>query len=175
MQQALYDQLVNRKVKPDFGMYSNPNENSAAPNYDPRDKSIKFKNNSTITKENLKEELFHAWQDAYYEGGIYQYRETGKVNIEFEAKVFKDLIKDIVGSVSAFFATETDEMREDYFEYILWLEDVRKYPILLEDTNIYNYWLDLFNKHNPFYSSSKSKKFKLFHGLSNLNSNSKCF
>ena len=124
MQKALYDALFNKNVKLDFGMVATPTDTSAPANYNPNNKSIKFKNASEITNANLKEELFHAWQDAYYPGGTAQYGKDaygnklpGYVNIEFEAKVFKDTIMEF-GSYSAFFRQETDEEQEIYKEYV---------------------------------------------------------
>lgn len=52
----------------------------------------------TLQSENINvedpafiEELIHFMQDMTYDGGIYQYVDNGKTNIEFEAKVIQDL------------------------------------------------------------------------------------
>lgn len=181
MQKTLYDALVGKNVKMDFRLYSNPKEDSAPASYDPRDKSLKFKDNNSITKENLKEELFHAWQDADYLGGTAQYGKDsqgnklpGYVNIEFEAKVFKDLIMEM-GVLSAFFKQETDEEQEIHREYVKWIESIKENTSILMDTQKYNKWVDLFNIHNPDYSSPKSNHFSALNGLHNLINMSNCF
>ena len=122
----------------------------------------------------MKKELFHAWQDAYYPGGISQYAETGRVNIEFEAKVFKDLIMQM-GTYSAFFKTETDEEKRINSEYGNWIESVKEDISILQDRSVYNYWLDLFNEYNPAYTSPISNQLTGFDSLNNIISNSNCF
>ena len=171
--QALYDQLVNKKVKIDFRMYSNPTENSAAANYDPRYKSISFRENSTITKESLIEELFHAWQDAFYPGGTTQYGKdaqgnklSGYVNIEFEAKIYKDILdnKNIYNGCCYAFS-EDILSKELYNEYINCIYDIRDSIIDSErdsekidfDDSVYEYWLLIFNEYVKEYSSPISK------------------
>lgn len=56
------------------------------------------KRQMTLQSENINvedpafiEELIHFMQDMTYDGGIYQYVDNGKTNIEFEAKVIQDL------------------------------------------------------------------------------------
>ncbi|MDD4582937.1 MAG: hypothetical protein PHR60_01965, partial [Eubacteriales bacterium] len=82
MQEALYDALVRENVKLDFGML--PNAVNPA-NYNPYNKSIKFRDYNSITTESLKEELFHAWQSAFYPSGITQYLNVEKVNSNINA------------------------------------------------------------------------------------------
>ncbi|MDD4591110.1 MAG: hypothetical protein PHG06_11890 [Parabacteroides sp.] len=178
MHEALYNALVSENVKLDFGML--PNAVNPA-NYNPYNKSIKFRDYNSITTESIKEELFHAWQDAYYPGGIAQYGKDaqgnklpGYVNVEFEAKVFKDLIMTF-GGYSAFLKYDTPEEIEIYEEYRDWIESVKDDPSILQNESVYHYWLDLFNEHNPLYSSPKSNDFSSFHGLYDSISNSNCF
>ena len=135
---------------------------------------MKFRKNGSITKDNRKEEFFHAWQDAFYPGGISQYLNVGKVNIEFEAKVFKDIIME-AGSYSAFFAQETDEEKKAYREYAKWIENVKGNTSILLNSQEYNKWLDLFNALNPLYSSPKNSNFSAFNSLYNLIKMSNCF
>ena len=176
MQGALYEGLVNRNVKLDFGM-----KTGTAPSaYDPNTKKITFNDDVNINRSNLKEELFHAFQDAYYAGGIGQYGKDaqgnklpGYVNVEFEAKVFKDIIMETGGS-SAFFKYETPEEIAIYRDYSAWIESVKDDMSILQDQNEYSYWLDLFNEHNPDYSSSRND-FSSFHGLYDLINGSECF
>ena len=83
------------------------------------------------TGESLKEELFYAWQDAYYPGGTAQYGKDaqgnklpGYVNVEFETKVFKDLIMEM-GSLSAFYKEDTPEEEAIVRAYGEWIYDVK--------------------------------------------------
>ncbi len=96
------------------------------------------------------------------------------MNIEFEAKVFKDLIMKM-GVYSAFFKQETEEEERVYFEYIRWIDDVMNDFSILHSRDKYKHWLDLFKKHNPEYYSPKSSDFWLFHGLYDLINISNCF
>lgn len=160
MQEFLYDDLVERNVKLDFGM--NPNIDLA--NYNPNNKSLKFRNYSSITSGNLKEEFFHSFQDAYYPGGTSQYMNTGRENIEFEAKVFKDIITGLneFGPFTAFFSIDNDEVSQDYYS---WIYSVINNPSILQDENEYN----------STYSSPKSDNFSFFDGLYYLINMSNCF
>ena len=174
MQEALYNALLSNNVKLDFGMYSNPTETSAPASYDPRDRSIKFKNKSSITKNNLKEELFHAWQDAYYSGGIWQYRETGKVNIEFEAKVFKDIIESPDATCCWAFQEAENFPENLSTEYSLWIYGIRESTISLQDTD-YRKWLNLFNQYNTEYSYQMHSSLNTPNAIKNLINQSDCF
>ncbi len=55
--------------------------------------TISFRNSDAINANNILEELFHAYQNTVYPGGIGQYSRyrPGNTNIEFEAKLFKDI------------------------------------------------------------------------------------
>lgn len=170
MQKALYDALVSKNVKLNFGMAAGV---TAPASYDPRDRSIKFKNNNSITKDNLKEELFHAWQDAFYSGGIWQYRETGKVNIEFEAKVFKDIARNLDYGCCYIFG-EDHIPRDINIEYNSWIESIQSNPGLLLNED-YRRWLDLFNQYYPNYSSPKNNNLSLPSSLDKLINTSNCF
>ena len=188
--QALYDQLVNKKVKIDFRMYSNPTENSAAANYDPRYKSISFRENSTITKESLIEELFHAWQDAFYPGGTTQYGKdaqgnklSGYVNIEFEAKIYKDILdnKNIYNGCCYAFSEDILPI-ELFFEYNNWIYDIRDSIKDSErdsekidfDDSVYEYWLLIFNEYVKEYSSPISKDLLKKSAIKHLINNADC-
>ena len=152
MQEALYRALVSNNVQLNFGMATGI---SAPANYDPRDKSVKFNGNSNITKDILKEELFHAWQDSHYSGGIWQYRETGKVNIEFEAKLFKDLLNNPEIYNGCCYAFGPDALPEHlYNEYIKWIYDIRDSGNMSFHNNDYQKWLNYFQEYNTEYTSA---------------------
>ena len=172
MQQALYDALVGSNVKLNFGMATGV---TAAASYDPRDRSIKFKNNNAITKDNLKEELFHAWQDAYYDGGIYQYRETGKVNVEFEAKLFKDLLDNPEIYNGCCYAFGPDALPKHlYNEYIEWIYDIRDSGNMSFQDNDYQKWLNYFQEYNIEYTSTMHPALSQPSALRGLINNSTC-
>lgn len=55
--------------------------------------TISFQSSSQINTSTLMEELFHAYQNTVYPGGTGKYSKgkPGNTNIEFEAKLFKDI------------------------------------------------------------------------------------
>ena len=61
--------------------------------YNVSNNTITFRNSSDIKANNIIEEVFHAYQNAIYPGGTGQYsmHKPGFTNIEFEAKLFKDI------------------------------------------------------------------------------------
>lgn len=68
--------------------------NSTIPaSYNPSTNTLTFNSNSNINYDNLQEELFHTYQNYQYSGGTSQYtgQQSGSANIEFEAKLFKDI------------------------------------------------------------------------------------
>ena len=177
MQQALYDALVSNNVKLDFGML--PNAVNPA-TYNPYNKSIKFKENGSITAENLKEELFHAWQDAYYPGGTAQYgKDTqgnklpGLVNIEFEAKFYRDIIEHPDGlCCNAFGENLPDNL---YQEYYAWIESIRFSGSLSFSNSDYGKWLNYFQQYDKNYTSPMSDDLLTPKALRDLISNATCF
>ncbi len=174
MQETLYNALVSNNVKLDFGMYANPTETSAPANYDPRERSIKFKDNSSITKDNLKEEFFHAWQDSYYSCGIWQYRETGKVNVEFEAKVFKDIIESPDATCCWAFGDVENLPENLSTEYGLWIYGIRESSISLQDAD-YRKWLNLYNQYNTEYSFPMHQNLSTPNAIRSLINQSDCY
>ncbi|MGF7082970.1 hypothetical protein [Mucilaginibacter sp. UYCu711] len=94
--------------------------------YSPPTDSIKIKNPSTPDISGVQEEMFHAYQNKTYPGGTTQYLGThaGSANIEFEAKVMRDLQGLITNDGSSLALNST--------EYFTWLSDISssftKYP-----------------------------------------------
>ena len=174
MQKTLYDALVSKNVKLNFGMYYSPSENSAPASYNPSDKSVRFRDYNSITAENLKEELFHAWQDAYYPGGIWQYRETGKVNVEFEAKLYQDIIEgeDALCCLAFRGYHIPIEIRNNYYD---WIESIRFKPDRSFSDSDYTKWLNLFNQYDLEYGSATSDNLQRPLALRELIGNSNCF
>lgn len=177
LQMKMYNLLKDKKIKLTFGLEYNPNDSTAPANYYSNSKSIRFKDENTIDGDNLKEELFHALQDAYYAGGISQYGKDsqgnnlpGHVNIEFEAKVFKD-ISSGMGCCYIFRTGNVPiEIRNAYAD---WIYSIQDNPALLNGD--YDCWLDLFNQYHPEYSSPKHGNLSLPSSLNELINMSNCF
>jgi len=68
----------------------------------------------------LGEEFFHAYQDMYYSGGINQYVDKGRPNIEFEAKLFWDIVATKNG------IPHTSLAIQDNDEYDKWVRNLTK-------------------------------------------------
>ncbi|WP_418894678.1 hypothetical protein [Limibacterium fermenti] len=172
MQVALYNTLVDNRVYLDFGMM--PSSNPAS--YHSESKGITFANTESITSTSLKEELFHAWQDAYYPGGISQYAETGRVNIEFEAKFFKDLLNNPEMYNGCCYAFNVNVLPNNlYTEYINLIYNIKDSGKMeFEDTD-YQKWLNLFQKYDTDYTSPMANNLSTPKALRNLINNSKCF
>jgi hypothetical protein len=146
---SVYNFLVSCRVKLDFKMNSSLEDPAS---YGPASKSISFRGDADITSANLKEELFHAMQDAYYPGGIAQYvSTTGKVQIEFEAKLYKDI--DLEYGCCYIFQDPSIpyEIRNGY---TMWVESIRDTRNISNDD--YQNWLGYFNQYHPRYNSSIS-------------------
>lgn len=177
LQKALYDALIERNVKLDFGMMTG----TAPAAYDPRTKRIVFNDDSNISSANLKEELFHAWQDVYYQGGIEQYGKDaqgnklpGYVNVEFEAKVFSDVFNNPNFTCCYAFRPGADNLSESlYREYTNWVYDIQEKKIPMQDGD-YQYWLNLFNQHSPEYSSSMLESLSTPRAIRELLAQSDC-
>lgn len=60
--------------------------------YDPVLRRLVLKDQSSLNVIVIAEELFHAYQDLAYPNGTDNYTNNGRINIEFEAKVWRDLM-----------------------------------------------------------------------------------
>lgn len=139
--------------------------------YSPGTKSIIFRSLGTITSENLKEELFHAWQDAFYPGGTAQYATIGKVNIEFEAKVFKD----IMAFGCCYIFTNPDNIPSNIrSEYESWISKIKNNQFTITDSE-YIFWLQMFNQYHPEYSSSIMSNLNSPSALRSVITSSNCY
>ncbi len=174
MQDALYNTLVDNRVYLDFGMM--PSSNPAS--YRTEIKGITFANTESITSASLKEELFHAWQDAYYPGGTFQYgkdtqgnKSPGYANIEFEAKIFKDIIMPLYCCMAFNIGSAPDNIIDDYN---IWMRSIQDNPLSLSDSD-YQKWLNLFNQYTHVYSSSLSPTLSSPQALRKIISSSDCF
>lgn len=77
---------------PNINFHIDANLSSYA-GYDASNNDMLFRNENEINAQNLREELFHAYQNnVAYPNGTSQYSSTGRANIEFEAEVYKDIL-----------------------------------------------------------------------------------
>ncbi|MEL6557301.1 MAG: hypothetical protein AAFQ94_03905 [Bacteroidota bacterium] len=155
-----YDYLKANSVKLCFDMSSSLN----AGGYNYGTQTISF--NGTIKDEVFAEEFFHAYQDRYY-GGLGQYTNTGRVNIEFEAKFYYDLTH---GGVCC----ETFKRSDMFLEYFLWLTDITDdfttFPTWDDMKDKYFYFVDQFKIDQPAYDFPTDPNLKpnaLFNALNN--------
>lgn len=118
--------------------------------YSPDSNTITFSNSSSINTNNILEELFHAYQNTIYAGGIAQYADLkpGNTNIEFEAKLFKDIYAASYGGGWSGNIGFPDSIRN---KYNAWVWDIAMEgftPMLMEQ---YSTMLGYFNQYNSFY------------------------
>ncbi len=88
MYRQIYNHLVSNGTSITFTM--NPTSQYPA-SYSPALDKISFQSFTNISAENLSEELFHAYQDIFYPNGLPISSNDGRVNIEFEAKLYADI------------------------------------------------------------------------------------
>jgi hypothetical protein len=117
--------------------------------YDPNTNTIKFRSTSDINYNSLLEELFHAYQhliDNISEHLVSPY--LGRSNIEFEAKLYIDLI--------ALLYDGTCCLGGQSNEYLQWLfsitNDGQTAPTWNEIQPYYYYFLELFKQEKPAYN-----------------------
>ncbi|MCF0075760.1 hypothetical protein LZD49_35145 [Dyadobacter sp. CY261] len=121
--------------------------------YSPSTRTITFKSAADIDINVFREELFHAYQDVIY-GGTSQYSNNGFSNIEFEAKLLRDMVGVMIGGAGV---ASTTVPPANNLDYLLWLNDITSggttYPNSWSDlsSNYFNY-LELFKQANPAYN-----------------------
>lgn len=84
----MFDYLNNKGAKFSDIVYD-PSISSGQ--YDPYTKTLKFRD-ATVIEQSFPEEFIHFFQDNFYYGGINYYYNAAMMNIEFEAKVTKDIL-----------------------------------------------------------------------------------
>jgi hypothetical protein len=86
-------------------------------------------------------------QDSYYDGGTSQYLNTGKSNIEFEAKLYKDLVT--YAELKAGTLTGIPATSPLFLEYETWIKqrtsNLTKYPSQIP-LDKYFYFLEAFKQ-----------------------------
>lgn len=157
-----YYLLAQGNHKINFSMHSN---SEFPAYYDASINTITFRDNSTINRLSLEEELFHAAQNYYYQGGTLQYASTGFSNIEFEAKLFKDIIE--WGCCSMFLnAVVPDEINNDYLAMVLGFKQ-QGYTSFTPES--YALWVERFRTFNPApYNRPRSSSFTNTYFLNSL-------
>ncbi|QIP14236.1 hypothetical protein G8759_17255 [Spirosoma aureum] len=113
-------------------------------NYNPFNNNLTFQSAANIDQPDfLREELFHGYQNSFYENKTSQYANTGKSNIEFEAKLYKDLLSVISGSGGSF--TGVTFSNNWYDSYVQWIKELTdsftKYPSVI-NMDKYNFFLE---------------------------------
>ena len=114
---AVYNYFTEHNVK--FNFKTNSSQSApAAFNY--ADMSITFTSLATIEEGTFAEELFHGYQNDFYQGGlaaIVANANVGRANIEFEAKLFYDFIN--AGSHGCCIALQNNPGASEYLDYVL--------------------------------------------------------
>ncbi|MGM0580192.1 MAG: hypothetical protein ACQETL_05905 [Bacteroidota bacterium] len=109
--------------------------------------TISFKSTKNINLVTFGEEFFRGYQDLFY-NGLGQYSNTGRSNIEFEAKLYYDLTHD--GLCCENFNGETQ------IEYLLWLENISNgfthIPSWSEMSDKYFYFMEKFIEEKSAYN-----------------------
>ena len=121
---------------------------------------ITFRNSSDIKANNIIEEVFHAYQNAIYPGGAGQYskHKPGWTNLEFEAKLFKDIYfytelfvnskdESIINGESGSIGFPNEPMGE-YGAWVMQIAYEGFTPTLMEQ---YSTMLGYFNQYNNLY------------------------
>lgn len=151
--QRLFDFLVSKGVKLTFQM----DPNAIAPAYyDPATKSIKFRDDSSINADAFGEELFHAYQDAFYEGGLQQFNDEGgkgRANVEFESKVADDIASILRGEQCCM--TVQNDQATAYYMWLLELtDDASTFPTNFDEMQTqYYHFMEEFINSQPIYNS----------------------
>ena len=163
----IYNEFVDQGMKFNFEMDSSLDGFAG---YDPVSKTFSFLNNDAISSGKLKEEFFHAFQDAFYPGGTSQYGTTGKVNIEFEAKFYRDITA--ANCCSAFY--DTSAPQAVLKQYTTWVQSLQVNPLSILSKD-YQKWLKLFNQYTNSYNSPLSSNLSYPHAIDHIINMSNCF
>lgn len=113
--------------------------------------TITFRNSSDIKANNIIEEVFHAYQNTIYPGGTGQYSQfkPGWTNLEFEAKLFKDVFTASSGTGSWSGGIGfPDSVFNEYWQWVTEVSEGGFTPTLMEQ---YSTMLGDFNQYNNLY------------------------
>ncbi len=152
--------LVIRGQK--FNFRIDPNSPTPA-SYNSFNNNLTFRSTTNIDEPDVvREELFHGYQNSFYSGGISQYSNQGRSNIEFESKLYKDLLNLVEGNGGGAF-TGIAANNFAYDSYVLWLRELTsnfiKYPSVI-NMNKYDYFLEAFKQSFPEYDTPSVSNMK---------------
>ncbi len=141
----MFEYVVGEEKKVCFKIGSTNGEPGS---YNHLTSTISFANSNAINASVFGEEFFHTYQDVYY-GGLSQYSNVGRSNIEFEAKLFHDLV---YGEFQCCMVFSNSDV---FTEYFIWLTEVTNdfssLPNWDDISDNYFYYLDEFKKDKPDY------------------------
>lgn len=98
--------------------------------FDPQTNEIKIKDVNVLKDYNLREELFHAFQNQYLNGIKKYYGVAGHANIEFEAKLLRDINQWVTGIGGTYLLDDDD--------YMNWLDEITNHRTIFPTGNIFD-------------------------------------
>jgi len=172
---AIYNYLTANQIS--FPFTFNPSTNPNSPDgasFDPSSGTINIKNLATLSSTSLEEEFFHAVQNSFY-GGTYQYANTASANIEFEAKLLRDMYQ-VINGIGVNWAIMNDP---SYFAFLQNLtNNYTSYPTSFTPTQLgwYKIYLGEFiqSQYNPYYTNDVIDYTFLPTAIFNITSSSTC-
>jgi len=118
--------------------------------YYPSSNTIEFLNGSSISNTTVLEEVFHAYQNVFYSGGTEQYLNEGKVNIEFEACLYRDLWAIVADEPLKLERMLPLNLRRSYK---VWITEIQAFGFTEKSLEDYSYWLEKFGNCFPDYNT----------------------
>jgi hypothetical protein len=130
--ESLKGNPVNIRINPSLGTPGEYNAKSDKPNSN----TIVLKETRDLDPRTVREEFFHAYQDRYYSGGTYQYRgDRRSSSVEFEAKVFCDILRGLEDGFFSTTMTINNDNEDIYLAYMKWLNDATDFFGDIPDKN----------------------------------------
>lgn len=163
----VYSFFVSHNLRFNFS-YNSSLTTPAAYSY--MNKTIYFQNNTTIEPDTFAEELYHAFQDYCY-GGLGQYSNVGRSNIEFEAKLAADIMRVVSGQACCMTVDGSVDPGNEYYLWVLELtSDGSKMPTSWSSLESkYFFWLEKFKQSYPAYNTPTDKNLRPESMLNNFN------
>ncbi len=144
----IYEYQVDNETKLCFKMGSSNDEEGG---YQSGEGSILFNSDGSINLITFSEEFFHSYQHTYYGSLPTQAPFFGRSNIEFEAKMYWDIVTQPGPCCLAIRGVNAPVT-----EYWLWLSEISNDFTSIPDWNLmqddYYYWLEKFVEFNPDYN-----------------------
>ena len=145
--QKIYDILKDASFK--FTFKIDPNIAGLA-GFMYQDSSLVFRSVDGINDAGLWEELFHAYQHHFYPGGLEAFVDYGRSNIEFEAKLYRDMLLNCCSLNN--YPNIPVEILSDYEK---WVNETSDYQARVPNSfasiqERYWYFLDKFVEFSPY-------------------------